>query len=240
MSSRTFRVWAPRAKSLALRLRGEDVALPEPGHQGFYAVEADAEHGDDYVYVVDGAELPDPWSRWQPEGLRGPSRVFDARPVTPFEAAPLAELVLYELHVGTFTPEGTFDSAIAKLPGLAAIGVNAIELMPVAEFPGRRGWGYDGVYLSAAQSSYGGPEALQRLVDAAHSNGIAVVLDVVYNHLGASGVKAMEAFGPYFTDKYETFWGKAINYDDEWSDPVRAWVCESALGWIRDFGIDGL
>jgi maltooligosyltrehalose trehalohydrolase len=112
--------------------------------------------------------------------------------------------------------------------------------MPVAEFPGARGWGYDGVYLSAPQSSYGGPEALQRLVDAAHAAGLAVILDVVYNHLGASGVKAMEAFGPYFTDTYETFWGKAINYDDAYSDPVREWVCQSAVQWIRDFNIDGL
>ena len=240
MSNRTFRVWAPRAKSLALRIRGEDIPMGDPDFLGFREVQAEAEHGDDYLYVVDGEALPDPWTRWQPDGLRGPSRVFDPQPVAAFETPPLEDLVLYELHVGTFTREGTFDSAIEKLAGLAQLGVNAIELMPVAEFPGRRGWGYDGVYLNAAQSSYGGPEALQRLVEAAHAHGIAVVLDVVYNHLGASGVKAMEAFGPYFTDKYETFWGKAINYDDEWSDPVREWVCQSAVGWVTDFGIDGL
>src|SRR3954471_14364413 len=240
MSNRTFRVWAPRPGSLALRLRGEDLPLGEPDYLGFYEVQADAEHGDDYFYVVDGNELPDPWTRWQPDGLRGPSRVFEPRALDAFQPPALEDLVVYELHVGTFTRDGTFDSAIGKLAGLAELGVNAIELMPVAEFPGRRGWGYDGVYLSAAQSSYGGPEALQRLVEAAHAHGIAVILDVVYNHLGASGVKAMEAYGPYFTDKYETFWGKAINYDDEWSDPVREWVCESAVGWIRDFRIDGL
>jgi maltooligosyltrehalose trehalohydrolase len=240
MSSRTFRVWAPRAESLALRLRGEDIPMRDPDYLGFYELQAEADHDENYFYVVDGKELPDPWSRWQPDGIRGPSRVFDPQPVTPFQAPSLDELVIYELHVGTFTREGTFDSAIEKLEGLAEMGINAIELMPVAEFPGRRGWGYDGVYLSAAQSSYGGPVALQRLVEAAHAHGIAVVLDVVYNHLGASGVKAMEAFGPYFTDKYETFWGKAINYDDEWSDPVREWVVQSALGWIGDFGIDGL
>jgi maltooligosyltrehalose trehalohydrolase len=240
MSSRTFRVWALRAESLALRLRGEDIPMRDPDHLGFYEVQAEAEHGDDYFYVVNGDEFPDPWSRWQPQGVRGPSRVFDARPVAPFEPPALEELVIYELHVGTFTHDGTFDSAIERLPSLAELGVNAIELMPIAEFPGRRGWGYDGVYLSAAQSSYGGPEALQRLIAAAHSHGIAVILDVVYNHLGASGVKAMEAFGPYFTDKYETFWGKAINYDDAWSDPVREWVTSSAVGWVRDFGIDGL
>src|SRR3954470_20243864 len=240
MSNRTFRVWAPRADTLALRIRGQDLPMRDPDYLGFYEIEAEAEHGENYVYVVNGDVLPDPWTRWQPDGLRGPSRVFDPRPMTPFEPPPLEELVIYELHVGTFTRDGSFDSAIEKLAGLSTMGINAIELMPVAEFPGRRGWGYDGVYLSAAQSSYGGPEALQRLVEAAHSHGIAVILDVVYNHLGASGVKAMEAFGPYFTDKYETFWGKAINYDDEWSDPVRDWVTESAEQWIRDYGIDGL
>src|SRR3954469_8165043 len=240
MSSRTFRVWAPRADSLALRIRGEDIPLRDPDYLGWYEAEAEAEHGDNYFYVVDGNELPDPWTRWQPDGLRGPSRVFEPRALEPFEPPPLGELVVYELHVGTFTREGTFDSAIEKLAGLAELGVNAIELMPVAEYPGRRGWGYDGVYLSAAQSSYGGPEALQRLIEAAHANGIAVILDVVYNHLGASGVTAMEAFGPYLTDKYETFWGKAINYDDEWSDPVRDWVSESAIYWTRDVGVDGV
>jgi maltooligosyltrehalose trehalohydrolase len=157
-----------------------------------------------------------------------------------WEGLDLADLVLYELHVGTFTAEGTFDAAIEHLPELARLGVTAIEVMPVAEFPGARGWGYDGVYLSAAQSSYGGPEGFQRLVDAAHGAGLGVVLDVVYNHLGASGVRAMESFGPYFTDRYETFWGKAINFDDAGSDAVREWVLQSAEGWVRDFHVDGL
>jgi maltooligosyltrehalose trehalohydrolase len=235
----TFRVWAPRAETLALRVRSEDLALDHVGH-GVHELTTEAEHGDDYLYVVNGKALPDPCSRWQPDGLRGPSRVFDPRrfEFTPWQRSD--ELVLYELHVGTFTREGTFDAAIPYLADLAGLGVTAIELMPVAEFPGRRGWGYDGVYLSAAQSSYGGPEALQRLVDAAHAAGLAVVLDVVYNHLGASGVRAMEAFGPYFTDKHETFWGKAINYDDGDCDPVREWVCQSAVQWIRDFNVDGL
>jgi len=236
-----FRVWAPRAKSLALRLRGEDLELEDVGY-GVYELEAEAEPGENYFYVVDGKELPDPCSRWQPVGLRGPSRVFDPGQIewTDWDGLSLDGLVLYELHVGTFTSDGTFDDVIPHLADLAALGVTAIELMPVAEFPGVRGWGYDGVYLSAPQSSYGGPDGLQRLVDAAHANGLGVVLDVVYNHLGASGVKAMEAFGPYFTDRYETFWGKAINYDDELSDPVREWVCQSALQWIRDYNLDGL
>jgi maltooligosyltrehalose trehalohydrolase len=198
--------------------------------------------GEDYWVVLDGRDLPDPCTRWQPEGLRGPSRVVDpsAWGDAPFPVPALDELVLYELHVGTFTEEGTFDAAIAELRELAALGVRAIEIMPVAEFPGARGWGYDGVYISAAQSSYGGPPGLQRLVAAAHAAGLAVILDVVYNHLGASGVQAIEAFGPYFTEKYETPWGRAINYDDADCDPVREFVCQSAVGWIRDFGIDGL
>ena len=158
----------------------------------------------------------------------------------PFIPPPLRDLVVYELHIGTFSPEGTFAGAIPYLAELAALGVRAIEIMPVAEFPGARGWGYDGVYLSAAQSSYGGPDGLAALVAAAHEAGLAVILDVVYNHVGASGVTALEAFGPYFTERYETPWGRAINYDDADCDPVREWVLQSATGWIRDFGIDGL
>ena len=188
--------------------------------------------------------FPDPASRWQPAGLRGPSRVVDpgAFPWTDrrFRAAPLRDAVLYELHVGAFTTEGTFEAAAARLPALAELGVTHVELMPVGEFPGHHGWGYDGVYLSAAHSAYGGPQGLARLVDAAHAAGLGVVLDVVYNHVGASGVKALEAFGPYFTERHETPWGKAVNYDGEGSDGVREWVLQSATGWVRDFHVDGL
>ena len=148
--------------------------------------------------------------------------------------------MLYELHVGTFTAEGTFEAAIEHLPGLRELGVTAIELMPVGEFPGRHGWGYDGVYLSAAHSAYGGPHGLQRLVDAAHADGLAVLLDVVYNHVGASGTAALTAFGPYFTRHYETPWGDAINYDAEHSGAVREWALQSAEQWVRDFHLDGL
>ncbi|MDQ6778123.1 MAG: malto-oligosyltrehalose trehalohydrolase [Actinomycetota bacterium] len=239
-----FRVWAPRASdSVAVRLASGDFPLEHAGY-GVYERMAACEAGEDYWFVLDGEPLPDPCTRWQPEGLRGPSRVVDplawggAGPA--FAAAPLRELVLYELHVGTFTPEGTFDAAIAHLHELAELGIRAIEIMPVAEYPGARGWGYDGVYISAAQSSYGGPDGLARLVHAAHEAGLAVILDVVYNHLGASGVQAIEAFGPYFTEKYETPWGRAINYDDADCDPVREFVVQSAVGWVRDFGIDGL
>jgi maltooligosyltrehalose trehalohydrolase len=235
-----FRVWAPRAADVALSLHGRRIELQSAGY-GIFEVVAPAKAGDDYGFLVAGQELPDPCSRWQPQGLRGPSRIVSVADLpVGLEPPPAAELVIYELHIGTFSEEGTFDGAIAHLDELVALGVNAIEIMPVAEFPGERGWGYDGVYISAAQSSYGGPHALRRLVDSAHRAGLAVILDVVYNHLGASGVAAMEAFGPYFTPKYETPWGKAINYDDAESDAVREWACQSAEGWVRDFGIDGL
>ena len=243
-----FRVWARGADGVRVRVAGEDHALTAVGecvHEGRVLTQG----GEDYVYVLAGEdggeqELPDPASRHQPVGLRGPSRVVDAKAFAwtdaGFTPCPQHELVIYELHVGTFTGEGTFDAAVEYLPGLAQIGVTAIEVMPIAEFPGRHGWGYDGVYLSAAQSSYGGPLAFQRFVDAAHGCGLSVILDVVYNHVGASGNQALAAFGPYFTGRYSTFWGEAINYDDEYSDPVREWVLQSAEGWVRDFHVDGL
>jgi maltooligosyltrehalose trehalohydrolase len=188
------------------------------------------------VFVLDGGRaLPDPCSRWQPRGLRGPSRIVEVSPVERIDAPALGDLVIYELHVGTFTPEGTFAAVIPHLGELAALGVTAIELMPVAEFPGHHGWGYDGVYISAAQSSYGGPHALAELVRAAHREELAVILDVVYNHVGASGVQALKAFGPYFGER--TIWGPALDYS---ARPVREWVLQSAEQWIRDFGIDGL
>ncbi|HEY3725945.1 MAG TPA: malto-oligosyltrehalose trehalohydrolase [Solirubrobacteraceae bacterium] len=238
-----FRVWAPRPGSISLRAGGRDHQLADAGY-GVHEAAVDVGGGQDYWFVLDGQEVPDPCSRWQPQGLRGPSRTLDARSLPGrgdgFGAPSPDELLIYELHVGTFTSEGTFAAAAGHLRELAELGITAIEIMPVAEFPGARGWGYDGVYISAAQSSYGGPPALAELVAAAHREGLAVILDVVYNHLGASGVTAMEAYGPYFTAKYETPWGKAINYDDPYCDPVREWVCQSAAGWVRDFGIDGL
>ena len=234
-----FRVWAPHAGSIKLRVGSREVELEDAGY-GVYEVVAPAQDGDDYLFALDGRRFPDPCSRSQPKGLRGPSRVVQAPRVAPFEPPSLDALVVYELHVGTFTPEGTFASAAQELARLAELGVTAIEVMPIAEFPGHQGWGYDGVYLSAAHSAYGGPSDLVELVRAAHEVGLAVILDVVYNHVGASGVKALEAFGPYFTDTYETPWGRAINYDQEDCDPVREWVLQSAEGWIADFGVDGL
>jgi maltooligosyltrehalose trehalohydrolase len=239
-----FRVWALDRDDVRVRVGGREHALDHAGH-GIHEARLPARDGDDYAFVLDGGEpLPDPASRHQPEGLRGPSRVVDPRAFrwtdAGFRPPALAELVIYELHVGTFTREGTFDAAIDHLTALAELGITAIEVMPIAEFPGVHGWGYDGVYLSAAHSSYGGPRAFQRLVDAAHAAGLGVILDVVYNHVGASGGGALEAFGPYFTEKYSTFWGKAVNYDDEHCDPVREWVLQSAAGWVRDFHVDGL
>jgi maltooligosyltrehalose trehalohydrolase len=235
-----FRVWAPRAESIGLRVGDREVELSDAG-DGIYEVVAPALAGDDYLFLVDDQLLPDPASRWQPEGIRGPSRVLSVEPPAPLaDTRALGDHVIYELHVGTFTAAGTFEAAIPYLAGLAELGITTIELMPVAEFPGARGWGYDGVYISAAQSSYGGPCGLLRLVEAAHQAGLAVILDVVYNHIGTSGIKAFDAFGPYFTDKHETPWGRAINYDQDGSGAVREWVLQSATGWIRDFGIDGL
>jgi maltooligosyltrehalose trehalohydrolase len=239
-----LRVWAPRpGDALRVLVGGREHALEDAGY-GIREAVVEAEPGADYAYVIEGIEFPDPCSRWQPDGLRGPSRLLDTGAFEwsdeSFAPASLRDAVIYELHVGTFTPEGTFDAAAARLDELARLGVTHVEVMPVAEFPGRHGWGYDGVYLSAAQSSYGGPPAFQRFVDAAHGAGLGVILDVVYNHVGASGAQALEAFGPYFTDKHETFWGRALNFDDAGCDPVREWVLQSAEGWLRDFHLDGL
>jgi maltooligosyltrehalose trehalohydrolase len=251
-----FRVWAPKAEdSVAIRLAGRGRARGvggrdrrgdhqlEPVGYGLYAGTVPAEVGDDYYVVLDGRRRPDPCSRHQPKGLRGPSRVVDT---TAFEwtAEPprvvQEELVVYEMHVGCFTAEGTFDAAREHLAGLAELGVTAIEVMPVAAFPGQRGWGYDGVYIYAPFDPYGGPAGLARLVDAAHAAGLAVILDCVYNHLGTSGTKAMTDFGPYFTDGHQTGWGKGLNYDAARSDPVREWAIQNAEMWVRDYRIDGL
>ena len=238
-----FRVWAPARETVRLRVGDAEHAV-EPAGYGILEATVAAAPGDDYAYVIEDIEFPDPASRWQPHGLRGRSRVVDGGAFAwtdeGFEPPALRDTVLYELHVGTFTPEGTFEAAIPYLRGLRELGVTTIELMPVAAFPGRHGWGYDGVYLSAAHDPYGGPLGLQRLVDAAHGEGLAVVLDVVYNHVGASGTQGLEAFGPYFTSHYETPWGRAMNYDDADSDAVREWVLQSAEQWIRDFHLDGL
>jgi maltooligosyltrehalose trehalohydrolase len=233
-----FRVWAPHAGGVHVRIGEHDHELEPEGDGVFARIIADAAPGDDYLFVLGGEEpRPDPCSRWQPGGLRGPSRVLD----TSFEIASgppvdVDDLVLYELHVGTFTEEGTFDAVAPHLPELRDLGVTAIELMPVATFPGNRNWGYDGVYTSAPHHVYGGPHGLARLVDAAHRAGLGVFLDVVYNHIGP-GSEAIAAFGPYFTDRHTTFWGDALDYEQR---GVREWAIQNAELWVCDYGVDGL
>ena len=199
--------------------------------------------GDDYYFVIDGLELPDPRSNHQPEGVHGPSRIVDHGDFQwsdqAWEGFDLSTSVLYELHIGTFSPQGTFDGAIEKLPHLVDLGVGAIELMPVAEFPGKRGWGYDGVDIYAPHHHYGGPDGLKRLVDASHAIGLGVVMDVVYNHLGPDG-NYLSKFAPYFTDRYLTPWGKAVNFDDSYSNGVKNFFIDNALMWLRDYHFDGL
>jgi maltooligosyltrehalose trehalohydrolase len=233
-----FRVWAPAASRVAVRVRGGEHPLAPVG-EGIYEAEVAAEHGDDYLFVLDGERvLPDPCSRHQPAGIRGPSRIVDLSrlAIEPGPDVRLEELVLYELHVGTFTPEGTFAAAVPHLVRLRELGVTAVELMPVATFPGERGWGYDGVYAYAPHAAYGGPEGLVQFVDGAHRAGLGVVLDVVYNHIGP-GSEAIGAFGPYFTTAHHTDWGEAIDYSQR---GVREWAIGNAELWTRDYRIDGL
>lgn len=239
-----FRVWAPNATRAELIVSGRKLAMEIVGQGWFEADDDKAVPGDDYGYVLDGVgPLPDPRSNWQPEGVDGPSRLVDHDEYTwtdhNWTGRPLGSAIIYELHVGTFTPEGTFSSIIPRLPYLRELGVNAIQLMPVAQFPGSRGWGYDGVDLFAPYDGYGGPDALKRLVDIAHSHGISVILDVVYNHVGPAG-NYLNEFGPYFTDHHLTPWGPAVNLDGRDSAPVREFFIDNALMWLRDYHIDGV
>jgi maltooligosyltrehalose trehalohydrolase len=235
----TFRVWAPNAGSVAVRTARDEFRLARD-EDGVFEGRGPAAPGDDYEFVLDGDQaLPDPCSRSQPQGLTSSSRVIDLRALaisSGWTGLPLRDLVIYELHVGTFTSEGTFDSAIPHLDELRELGVTAIEVMPIATFAGSRGWGYDGVYTYAPHPAYGGPEGFARLVDAAHAAGLAVILDVVYNHLGA-GSDAVEAFGPYTTDGNATIWGGAIDYAQP---EVREWAIQNAEMWVRDYRVDGL
>ena len=235
-----FRVWAPGRSAVAVRLRDLEHDLEQAGG-GFWEAAVAAAPGDDYVYVLDGEDRhPDPYSRFQPEGVRGPSRIVNTAAFEwtddDWDGLRLDELVVYELQVGTFTHEGSFDAVVTHLRELRELGVTAIELMPVATFPGNRGWGYDGLYAYAPHPAYGGPEGLARLVDAAHREGLGVLLDVVYNHLGP-GSEAIGAFGPYFTDGQETPWGDALDYAQE---GVREWAIQNACSWVRDYHVDGL
>jgi maltooligosyltrehalose trehalohydrolase len=239
-----FRVWAPTPERVELDLAGRRLDMVA-GERGWWSLDVpDAGPGSEYAFRLDGGDArPDPRSPWQPEGVHGPSKVLDhsAFPWTDqaWSGAHLPSAVLYELHVGTFSHEGTFDGAIQHLGHLVELGVTAVELLPVAEFPGSRGWGYDGVDLYAPHSAYGGPDGLKRFVDAAHRQGLAVVLDVVYNHFGPEGCYLGE-FGPYFTDFFSTPWGAAVNYGREGSDEVRRFAVDNALMWLRDYHVDGL
>jgi maltooligosyltrehalose trehalohydrolase len=243
-----WRLWAPKHESVSLIIDPEgqraEHAMTVDSH-GYHRFAADAvEEETRYAFrLPDGRELPDPASRWQPDGVHSPSAVFF--PATyrwsdaSWRGVPREDLVIYELHVGTFTAQGTFDAVVPRLAELKDLGVTAIELMPVAQFAGDRNWGYDGVYPYAVQNSYGGPRALQRLVDCAHRIGLAVILDVVYNHFGPEG-SYLGSFGHYFTDRYQTPWGDGVNFDGPWSDAVRQLVLENARMWVRDFHLDGL
>ena len=243
-----WRIWAPLSStvSIAITTSGgcEKYAMTSEGDGYFVYRQPQVDEGLSYVYgLADGREYPDPASRWQPQGVHRPSAVFSPELYrwsdTTWHGIARDQLVLYELHVGAFTPEGTLDAIIARLPQLVSLGIAAVELMPVAQFAGDRNWGYDAVYPYAVQNSYGGPQALQRLVDAAHQAGLAVILDVVYNHLGPEG-NYLGNFGPYFTDRYRTQWGMAINYDGPLCDPVRQYVIDNACMWVHDFHVDGL
>lgn len=239
-------VWAPLVDQVALKLYGQPDIVPlEPRELGYWELTTDRiRPGDQYRFVLNGQyERPDPVSLFQPQGVHGPSEAVDTARFRwddqDWQNPDLADYLIYELHTGTFTPDGTFMALEDKLDYLSELGINAIEIMPIGQFPDGRNWGYDGVFPFAAENAYGGPAALHRLVNACHRKGIAVVLDVVYNHLGPEG-NYLPEFGPYLTDKYRTPWGKAINVDDAWCDGVRQFIIENALMWLRDFHIDAL
>ncbi len=242
-----FRVFAPGAETVSVRLLSspERIVLLESGGDGYHAgVVEGVAPGALYRYRLnDRTERPDPASRFQPQGVHGPSQVVDRGSFLwrddGWTGIPLEHYIFYEVHVGTFTHAGTFEAVIPCLDALADLGVTALELMPVAQFPGSRNWGYDGVFPFAVQNSYGGPDGLKALVDACHARGLAVVLDVVHNHLGPEG-SVLRDFGPYFTPRYRTPWGDAINFDGPGSDAVRRFFIESALAWLDDFRVDAL
>ena len=240
-----FAVWAPHHDALDLHVVApmeRRIAMQRDDLGYFSAVVDDAPAGTRYFFTVNGVDRPDPASRCQPEGVHGSSEVVSRRfdwHDAGWQGMPLEDFVLYELHVGTFTPAGTFEAIIPRLDSLKDLGVTAIELLPIGQFPGTRNWGYDGVYISAAQWSYGGAIGLKRLVDACHQRGMALVLDVVYNHLGPEGNYIAE-YGPYFTDRYKTPWGLALNFDGPRSDFVRWFFIHSALMWVDEFHVDAL
>jgi maltooligosyltrehalose trehalohydrolase len=239
-----FEVWVPET-TVKLRIDGQDLDM-ERGEHGWWGRDVpEAGPGTDYSFVLPDHEtpLPDPRSKWQPEGVHGPSRVYDHSAFPWSDGAwtgrQLPGSVLYELHVGTFTSEGTFDAAVERLDHLVDLGVDIVELLPVNAFNGEHNWGYDGAFWYAPHEAYGGPDGLKRLVDAAHRKGLGVVLDVVYNHFGPSGAYA-PMFAPYLNASGSNPWGAAINLDGPMSDEVRRYIIDSAVGWLRDYHVDGL
>src|ERR1700730_13843560 len=241
-----FRVWAPKVTSLAVRvLGGQPRTIPMTCRESeFVATVPHVHEGMGYFYLLEGErQRPDPVSRWQPRGVHGPSCIVDPKSFVwsdqRWSGIPLKDFIIYELHTGTFTPEGSFESMVPRLPYLRDLGITAIEIMPVAEVPGDRNWGYDGASLYAPQSSYGGPTGLKKLVDSCHRLDLAVVLDVVYNHLGPEG-NYLPEFAPCYTDAHHTPWGKAIIFDRPESDGIRRFVIDNALYWLTEYHVDAL
>ncbi|MGN6477278.1 MAG: malto-oligosyltrehalose trehalohydrolase [Flavipsychrobacter sp.] len=240
-----FEIWAPEKEKIALHIvsPADEIFEMQKDVQGYFRICLPGSYtGCRYYYNLDGKDYPDPTSFYQPEGVGGPSELVDHSfewTDDSWRNIPFGEYIIYELHIGTFTGEGTFEAVIERLDDLVVLGINAIEIMPIAQFPGARNWGYDGVFPYAAQNSYGGYIGLKKLVNACHEKGIAVILDVVYNHMGPEG-NCLPVFAPYFTAKYRTPWGDAINYDEEYSDGVREYFCGNALYWLKYFHIDAL
>ncbi len=241
-----FNIWGPLAKKIQLKYEGQVRLMHGPDERGCWSLEvAEAECGLDYAFLIDDDPMPypDPRSQWQPKGVHGASRLYDHKLFgwsdERWQGPPLSGAVIYELHIGTFSEEGTFDGAVSHLAHLVELGVTHLEVMPIADFAGNRGWGYDGVALFAVSGNYGGPDGFKRFVNACHAMNLAVILDVVYNHFGPVG-NYTNKFGPYLTDKHRTPWGAAVNFDEGGSDKVRRFFCDNAEMWLRDYHVDGL
>ena len=240
-----FEVWAPQARTVEVKIGDKKFPLGSKARGWWRGEVAEAGPGTDYGFVLDGAEpaLPDPRSRWQPDGVHGPSRVIDdaafAWTDVGWQAPPLSSALIYEMHIGTFTPEGTFREAETRLDYLKDLGVTHVELMPIANFPGKRGWGYDGVYFYAPFNPYGTPDDVKHFVDACHAKGLAVLQDVVYNHFGPVG-NYVGKYGPYLTESHSTPWGGAVNFEEAGSVEVRRFLIDNTIMWLRDYHMDGL
>lgn len=242
-----FTVWAPLIRELKLKLVHpvDRLISMAPIERGYWRIATEEASPDTlYFYEPDASrDRPDPASHFQPEGVHGPSQVINHEAFVwtdrDWLGPDLADMVIYEIHIGTFSAEGTFSAVTPRIEALKDLGVNALEIMPVAQFPGNRNWGYDGSYVFAVQNSYGGPDGLKNLINECHKAGLAVILDVVYNHFGPEGTYAQE-YGPYFTNKYKTDWGDAMNFDEAYSDEVRNFFIENALYWYETYHIDAL